>query len=363
MFYPIWEAASLDEWLYNGGPYQLIVCHFFLGICCYMGREWELSYRLGMQKFKQFYCFAFDASPEENQQILLDLGELPRNRQSKNFKLPNSTTFNLIIKARQKNNRDVYLEFMKKISEKQKNYEKRFLITKQNKKKVCYVLKKTQKFVYLEKHRVVPGHENGKYTTENTLLLTFQEHVMAHYLRFLQYKKQEDFMSLSLMLSTSTEEARRIRASIAGSIGGKKQQELLREQNRGWYNSEVQSQLGKKGAENARKLGVGAFDQTNKSQADAAWKQKYQTDKTFQNKMKMNLQKGLETQREEGKNIHNPLSQRIRSVNYRGILIGTKRLATPYQSYSLETGKFEYTESRVHMSEDFYWYYLLYGKK
>jgi hypothetical protein len=20
MFYPIWEAASLDEWLYNGGP-------------------------------------------------------------------------------------------------------------------------------------------------------------------------------------------------------------------------------------------------------------------------------------------------------------------------------------------------------
>jgi photosystem II P680 reaction center D1 protein len=46
-FYPIWEAASLDEWLYNGGPYQLIVCHFFLGICSYMGREWELSFRLG----------------------------------------------------------------------------------------------------------------------------------------------------------------------------------------------------------------------------------------------------------------------------------------------------------------------------
>lgn len=37
VFYPIWEAATLDEWLYNGGPYQLIVCHFFLGICAYMG--------------------------------------------------------------------------------------------------------------------------------------------------------------------------------------------------------------------------------------------------------------------------------------------------------------------------------------
>ncbi|DBA93470.1 TPA: hypothetical protein ACH3X3_013993 [Trebouxia sp. C0006] len=45
VFYPIWEAASLDEWLYNGGPYQLVVCHFFLGVCCYMGREWELSFR------------------------------------------------------------------------------------------------------------------------------------------------------------------------------------------------------------------------------------------------------------------------------------------------------------------------------
>jgi photosystem II P680 reaction center D1 protein len=48
-FYPIWEAASMDEWLYNGGPYQLIVLHFLTGVAAYMGREWELSYRLGMR--------------------------------------------------------------------------------------------------------------------------------------------------------------------------------------------------------------------------------------------------------------------------------------------------------------------------
>jgi photosystem II P680 reaction center D1 protein len=47
--YPIWEAASVDEWLYNGGPYELIVLHFLLGVACYMGREWELSVRLGMR--------------------------------------------------------------------------------------------------------------------------------------------------------------------------------------------------------------------------------------------------------------------------------------------------------------------------
>ncbi|KAH1113904.1 hypothetical protein J1N35_007282 [Gossypium stocksii] len=48
-FYPIWEAASVDEWLYNGDPYELIVLHFLLGVACYMGREWELSFHLGMR--------------------------------------------------------------------------------------------------------------------------------------------------------------------------------------------------------------------------------------------------------------------------------------------------------------------------
>ncbi|EEF44649.1 conserved hypothetical protein [Ricinus communis] len=40
---------SVDEWLYNGGPYELIVLDFLLGVACYMGHEWELSFRLGMR--------------------------------------------------------------------------------------------------------------------------------------------------------------------------------------------------------------------------------------------------------------------------------------------------------------------------
>ena len=43
-FYHIWEAGTLDEWLYNGGPYQLIVFHFLIGVLAYAGRQWELSY-------------------------------------------------------------------------------------------------------------------------------------------------------------------------------------------------------------------------------------------------------------------------------------------------------------------------------
>jgi photosystem II P680 reaction center D1 protein len=57
-FYPIWESASIAEWLYNGGPYQLVVFHFIIGVFSYIGREWELSYRLGM---RPWICVAFSA--------------------------------------------------------------------------------------------------------------------------------------------------------------------------------------------------------------------------------------------------------------------------------------------------------------
>jgi photosystem II P680 reaction center D1 protein len=67
-FYPIWEAASISEWLYNGGPYQLIVLHFLIGIICYQDREWELSYRLGM---RPWISLAFTAPVAATMSVLL----------------------------------------------------------------------------------------------------------------------------------------------------------------------------------------------------------------------------------------------------------------------------------------------------
>lgn len=57
-FYPMWEATSLAEWFYNGGPYQLIVLHFLIGVWAYLGRQWELSYRLGL---RPWIAIAFSA--------------------------------------------------------------------------------------------------------------------------------------------------------------------------------------------------------------------------------------------------------------------------------------------------------------
>jgi photosystem II P680 reaction center D1 protein len=47
--YPVWDAVTINEWLYNGGTYQLVVFHFILGVSAWMGREWEFSFRLGMR--------------------------------------------------------------------------------------------------------------------------------------------------------------------------------------------------------------------------------------------------------------------------------------------------------------------------
>ena len=67
-FYPLWEANSLDEWLYNGGPYQLIVLHTLIAIWAYLGRLWELSYRLGM---RPWIAIAFSAPAAAATAVLL----------------------------------------------------------------------------------------------------------------------------------------------------------------------------------------------------------------------------------------------------------------------------------------------------
>jgi photosystem II P680 reaction center D1 protein len=66
--YPIWEASSMAEWLYNGGPYQLIVLHALIGIWAYLGRQWELSYRLGM---RPWIALAFSAPAAAATAVLL----------------------------------------------------------------------------------------------------------------------------------------------------------------------------------------------------------------------------------------------------------------------------------------------------
>ncbi|WP_431191236.1 photosystem II protein D1 [Leptolyngbya subtilissima] len=92
-FYPIWEAASLDEWLYNGGPYQLVIFHFLIGVFCYMGREWELSYRLGM---RPWICVAYSAPVAAATAVFL-IYPLGQGSFSDGMPLGISGTFNFML--------------------------------------------------------------------------------------------------------------------------------------------------------------------------------------------------------------------------------------------------------------------------
>ena len=92
-FYPIWEAATLDEWLYNGGPYQLVVFHFLIGISAYMGRQWELSYRLGM---RSWICVAY-AAPLSAAMVVFLIYPFGQGSFSDGMPLGISGTFNFML--------------------------------------------------------------------------------------------------------------------------------------------------------------------------------------------------------------------------------------------------------------------------
>lgn len=92
-FYPMWEAASLDEWLYNGGPYQMIIFHFLIAIYAYMGRQWELSYRLGM---RPWIAVAYSAPVAAATSVLL-VYPIGQGSFSDGLMLGISGTFNFMI--------------------------------------------------------------------------------------------------------------------------------------------------------------------------------------------------------------------------------------------------------------------------
>lgn len=92
-FYPLWDAANLDEWLYNGGPYQMIIFHFLIAVYAYMGRQWELSYRLGM---RPWIPVAFSAPASAATAVLL-IYPIGQGSFSDGLMLGISGTFNFMI--------------------------------------------------------------------------------------------------------------------------------------------------------------------------------------------------------------------------------------------------------------------------
>lgn len=152
---------------------------------------------------------------------------------------------------------------------------------------------------YTEKHRIVPGHEGGTYEPSNVVRVSFEEHCLLHFYRYLSYGNTLDLYAFNRMKGDN-EEARLCRSKAGGeaarhlkvgcfkdpdcrkrtleepgrsafydkaiqSSNGKKRVKALKEE--GFFNSEPQRERGKKGAEVNRVNGTGGFDPANLAKA------------------------------------------------------------------------------------------------
>lgn len=384
-FYPIWEAASLDEWLYNGGPYQLIVCHFFIGICCYMGREWELSFRLGIYMPLSFcelrHCTGLIAEKTKSVLIvlivfilrLIGLGHRycldlvsclgqgsyclgcktvhgledqgsnclgPKvvtalaleNKKKKIFTgiCPSVEEINSKKEQLLRQGSDAYLEFIAEATLRAKK-----LLTEDPN-------------TYCEKHHIVPRFEGGSDAESNLVTLTFNDHAIAHFIRWVIYKDPRDLTAWNIM-SAQSEDWRREIASLGGKIGGAVAQKQHKENKVGWFDPEAQRERGRKSAALNKEQGTGAWDPKNLIKANKVIAENPELYKPQQLK---NLEQGRLTQKKLGKNLGDPAAQRLKSMMRYPTTVKING-----KEYSLNQ------EHRIYICETTLNYYLHYAPK
>jgi len=68
--------------------------------------------------------------------------------------------------------------------------------------------------IYYENHHIIPKHMGGDNLEDNLVLLTFKEHILAHYLLWRIYGCEGDKLMYSLR-NLQTEEAQRLRVKLA----------------------------------------------------------------------------------------------------------------------------------------------------
>lgn len=274
-----------------------------------------------------YFLFSFENNKENNNEEEEEFTKDKKTFPNKTFTgiFPSSEE---ILDKYSKGN-DVYLEFINEASERTKT----ILLTNPE--------------YYVEIHHIIPRFEGGTNEPNNLVQLTYNDHVIAHYIRWVIYKKAEDKIAWSVMSNQSVE-SRIERASLGGKIGGVISQEIHKENKTGFFNPEKQRIRGQKGAEVNRNQKTGAFDPKNLEKANKVLNE---NPELYLPQRIENLQKGLQTQKEKGINIGNPTSQRLKSL---------KRLEF------LELNGIKYSlnkEHRTYISETAFDYYVLYAPK
>lgn len=200
------------------------------------------------------------------------------------------------------------------------------------------------KNTYVEKHHIIPKHAGGSDDQTNLVFLIYEDHILAHYIRWIEFKDPKDKIAYSVM-SNQIVDIRKERARLGGIIGGPLGQETLKKENKGWFNSRAQSDRGKKGAQKNRINKTGAWDIENLRKANQVLAEK---SSFYREQRKKNLAQGLITQKEKGINIGDRYKQRLKSLKYHGVFLNGIR-------YSIDT------ELRTYLCETTLDYYIKYG--
>lgn len=93
----------------------------------------------------------------------------------------------------------------------------------------------------LERHHILPKHDGGSDDPTNLVLVTVQEHIAAHWLRWKQYQQTGDKMAY-IFRSQDNLDKLQIRIALV-----KEARKRDKEENVNFFNSEFQSRMGKKG--------------------------------------------------------------------------------------------------------------------
>jgi hypothetical protein len=97
-----------------------------------------------------------------------------------------------------------------------------------------------------QKHRIIPGHNNRSYKDPtNVLLVTFKEHTLAHFYRYLSFKQKGNLIAYKFICN-QTEQGRLLMASYAGKRGGTVTNKKNKANKKFFYNAEWQKSFGDK---------------------------------------------------------------------------------------------------------------------
>lgn len=207
--------------------------------------------------------------------------------------------------------------------------------------------KKLNPDVYLEIHHIVPKHASGSDAPGNLVQLLYNDHLIAHYLRWLMFGEPGDKTAYSVM-SGQSQDIRLEIARLGGTLGGPKAQALFKEQSKGWFNSQGQARRGAKGAKTNKQNQTGAWDPENDQRLQRGRDTMNANPEKFLPQKIENFKKGRNTQKELGINLGSRTSQRLKSIKYWGVVLNGIR-------YSVDT------EQRTYLCETTLDYYILYA--